>query len=214
MATAMVWGASGGIGRTLVQALVDEGWQVIAVARQADELTTITPHVFDADISSPYEVEVAVCTAGRIVGAVDLWVYSVGDILSAKVEQLAPDTWQRLIDANLTGAFTTTHYSLPLLAENAHLVYVGAITERLRLPGLSAYVAAKSGLEAYAEALRKEERKRRVTVLRPAAVETPFWEKVRMRLPKQALTADDVAKRILTIYGEGEEGIIDLTTTG
>ena len=114
----------------------------------------------------------------------------------------------------MTGAFTTTHYSLPLLAENAHLVYVGAITERLRLPGLSAYVAAKSGLEAYAEALRKEERKRRVTVLRPAAVETPFWEKVRMRLPKQALTADDVAKRILTIYGEGEEGIIDLTTTG
>ena len=71
-------------------------------------------------------------------------------------------------------AFLATHFSMPLLAQNAHLVYLGAVSERLRLPGLSAYAAAKAGLEAYAEALKKEERKRRITVVRPGAVATPF----------------------------------------
>ena len=58
--------------------------------------------------------------------------------------------------ANLSGAYLATHHSLPLLAEDAHLVFLGAVSERLRLPGLSAYAAAKAGLEAFGEALGKE----------------------------------------------------------
>ncbi len=210
MKRAMVWGATGGIGRVTVELLCEAGWEVVVVARHATDLASLTPHVIEADVADPYAVEVAIRQASQMVETVDLWVYSVGDIATAKVADLAPVAWQRLIDANLTGAFLTTHYSLPLLAESAHLFYIGAITERLRLPGFAPYVAAKSGLEAYAEALRKEERKRRITVLRPGAVDTSFWDKLPMRLPANAITPKRVAERILELYNNGASGIVDL----
>ena len=115
------------------------------------------------------------------------------------------------MNANLLGAYLTTHHSLPLLAPDATLIYLGAISERLRLPGLSAYAAAKAGLEAFAEALRKEERKRRVLVVRPGAVDTALWDKVPMRLPKDAAAPQKVARRILQAYEDGTSGILDLT---
>jgi 3-oxoacyl-[acyl-carrier protein] reductase len=209
--TAMVWGAGGGIGRATVETLVEAGWTVVAAVRQAGDLASVTPHIIEADVTAPYAVEVAVNHAAQMVDAVDFWVYSVGDIVTAKVADLAPASWQRIIDANLTGAFLATHYSLPLLTDNAHLLYIGAVTERLRLPGFAPYVAAKSGLEAYAEALRKEERNRRVTVLRPGAVATPFWDKLPMRLPANAMTPHRVAERVLTLYNDGTTGTVDLT---
>lgn len=210
MSTAMVWGATGGIGRAVVQRLVDEGWTVVAATRHVDAQSLPTPHIIEADVASPYEVKVAVQRAGQLVTAVDLWVYCVGDIATVTVDEMTPTKWQRIIDANLTGAFTTTLYSFPLLAPDAHLIYIGALSERLRLPGMSAYAAAKSGLEAFIETLRKEQRRRRITLLRPAAVDTPFWEKVALRLPKQPLTSQNVADRIMTIYQQQEQGMVDL----
>jgi NAD(P)-dependent dehydrogenase (short-subunit alcohol dehydrogenase family) len=114
------------------------------------------------------------------------------------------------LDANLNGAYLAIHYSLPLLAPQAHIFFLGAISERMRLPRLSAYAAAKAGLEAFAEALRKEQRKRRVTVVRPVAVDTPFWDKVPFNLPPHPLQPDDVAQRILAAYHERHKGPLDL----
>ena len=108
------------------------------------------------------------------------------------------EDWQGIIDANLTGAYLSLHYSLDLLAENAHIMFIGAVSERLRLPGLSAYAAAKAGLEAFVEALAKEERKRKVTIIRPGAVNTDFWEKVPFRMPANALPVETVADRSIT----------------
>ena len=141
---------------------------------------------------------------------VDLWIYAAGDITSVKVADMSHDVWQRILSANLTGAYLATHYSLPLLAADAHLVYLGAVAERLRLPGLSAYAASKAGLEAFTEALRKEERKRRVTTVRPSAVDTPLWQKVPFKLPRHALDPATVAERILAAHDEGHTGVLNL----
>ncbi|MCB0064395.1 MAG: SDR family NAD(P)-dependent oxidoreductase [Caldilineaceae bacterium] len=210
MTTAMVWGATGGMGQAIVQQLVKEGWTVVATTRNATAASLPTPHVIEADVTSPYEVKVAVQRVGHLVDSVELWIYCVGEIMTAPVDEMSPARWQRVLDANLTGAFTTTHYSFPLLASDAHLIYIGAVSERLCLPGMSAYAAAKSGLEAFVETLRKEQRRRRVTLLRPGAVDTPFWQNVAMRLPKNALTPQRVAARLMTIYQAQEQGVIDL----
>lgn len=208
--TAMVWGANGGIGRALVAQLCAAGWQVVAVARNTAALDTLTPHVLEADVANDYTVQAAVLQAAQLVDAIDLWVYAAGDIQVARVADQTPGDWRRILDANLTGAYLTTHHSLPLLAADAHLFYIGAMSERLRLPGLAAYAAAKAGLEAYVEALGKEERTRRVTLVRPGAVDTPFWRKTPLRLPKQALTPDVVAEHILLGHAEGRRGVWDL----
>ena len=207
----MIWGAAGGIGRALTEMLRDAGWQVIAVARDASELDAAVDVPIEADISDAFAVQSAVQAASFEVDEVDLWLYAAGDIVSAKVSEIGPGDWRRILDANLSGAYLATHFSLPLLAADAHVFYLGAISERLRLPGLSAYAAAKAGLEAFADALRKEQRGRRVTVVRPGAVATPFWDKVPMRLPKDAATPEKVAGRILQAYVDGQSGTLDLT---
>ncbi len=211
MKTAMIWGASGGIGRALVTTLAEQGWQVVAIARNTADLKSATLLMLEADVSRPHDVERAILAASQEVDQIDLWVYAAGDIASAKVEEMAPVDWQRILDANLTGAFNAAHYSLPLLASDAHLFFVGAVSERMQMPGLSAYAAAKAGLEAFAELLRKEARKRRVTVVRPGAVATPFWEKVPFRMPANAMTPEAVATAILSAYETQHSGKLDLS---
>jgi NAD(P)-dependent dehydrogenase (short-subunit alcohol dehydrogenase family) len=122
---------------------------------------------------------------------------------------MSPQDWRRIMDANLTGAFLATQYSWPMLAQEAHLFYLGAMSDRLRLPGLGAYVASKAGLEAFAEVVRKESR-RKVTVVRPAAVDTPLWQKSPFKLPPSHLSPEQVANRIYQAYQEGTVGNLDL----
>ena len=169
---ALIWGAAGGIGRTLARKLKDEGWQVIGVSRQGDDLDGVADYAFAADVADPFAVQRAVLAAGRRPVRRSLFIYAAGDIVAELAVKMTPDTFRRILDANLLGAYNALHHSLPLLAADAPLVFLGAVSERMRLPGLSAYAAAKAGLEAFAEALRKEERKRRVIVVRPGAVNT------------------------------------------
>ena len=210
MGTAMVWGANGGIGGALVTQLKNNGWTVAAVGRDEESLRDSAALSLQADVADAFSVQRAVQAVAFEMSEVNLWVYAVGDIAAAPVEDLDPATWTRILAANLTGAYLTARYSLPLLAPDAHLVFIGAISERLRLPGLSAYAASKAGLEAFAEALRKEQRRRRVTVVRPAAVATPLWDKVPLRLPKDAPPPAKVAARILAAHLEGHSGLLDL----
>lgn len=210
MKTALIWGANGGIGRAVLAKLQAAKWQVAAVTHHPVDLANPAGPIVDADVTSPYDVQLAVSTIGQELAEVDLFLYTAGDILSQPIAELEPPAWERILGANLSGAYLTTHYSRPLLAPTAHLVYVGAMHERLRLPGLGAYAAAKAGLEAFVEALRKEERQRRVTVVRPAAVDTPFWEKVPLRLPRDAMSPEQVATAILEAYDSGHKGILDL----
>lgn len=207
-ATALVWGA-GGIGGAIVRQLRSRGCAVLIAGRDLDRLADTTPLRFDCDVGDARSVQGAVAGIGEEVARVDLWVYAVGDILSRRVQRLEPDDWNRIIGANLSGAFYATHFSAPLLAKDAHLFYLGAVSERMRLPGLSAYAAAKSGLEAFAEVVRKELR-RDVTVLRPTAVDTAFWDKVPFSLPARHLAPEAVAARVWQAYTEHERGVLDL----
>lgn len=211
MKTAMIWGASGGIGRALLDALTADGWTTIAVSRHPAQLEGVAAHSLEADVTDEFDVKNAVMSASYEVDNVDLWIYAAGDITSAKVGALESSGWERILGANLTGAYLTTHHSLPLLADDAHMFFLGAVSERLRLPGLAAYAAAKAGLEAFVDALRKEERRCKVTIVRPGAVDTLLWEKVPMSVPKDAAPPAKVASRILQAYAEGTKGTLDLT---
>ncbi|MGF1507106.1 MAG: SDR family NAD(P)-dependent oxidoreductase [Chloroflexi bacterium] len=207
---AIVWGASGAIGRAFVNQLAADGWKVLGVSRHPEDLADLTDHRLTADVADPGRVREAVHAAGMTLKSLDLYVYAAGDITSVPVREMEPHDWHRILNANFSGAYLTTHHSLKLLNEGAHVVYIGAVSERLRLPGLSAYGAAKVALEAFADALKKEERKLNVLVVRPGAVDTDFWEKVPMSKPKSALSPEDVAQRTLEAIANGEKGTLDL----
>lgn len=207
---ALIWGAGGGIGSEVVSTLHKMNWDVLAAGRNLEVLEGLSPYLYEADVENSFSVQAAVTSMSQDVEQVSLFIYACGDIVSTPVADLRLQTWQQILDANLTGAFLTTQHSLPLLSPQAHLFYLGAIHERLRLPGLSAYAAAKAGLEAFAEVVRKETR-RKVSVVRPAAVATRFWEKVPFKLPPHHLEAQEVAQRIIQAYQEGNQGLLDLS---
>lgn len=210
MKTAMIWGADGGIGQAVLSRLADEGWTTIAIGRRPHEVLPCSTHALAADVSNTFSVQTAVHAAAMEVDEVDLWIYCIGDIASARTADMDETTWKRIMDANLTGAYQSLHSSLYLLASDAHIFFVGAVNERLRLPGLSAYAAAKAGLEAFVEALGKEERKKKVSILRPGAVRTDFWDKVPFRMPASAVPPEQVAQAILQAYDRGHTGKLDI----
>ena len=206
---AIVWGAAGGIGRALVDKLNTDGWRVIAVTHETANIDAATVSM-EANVGDEFDVQRAVMAAGQESPEIDLFIYAVGDITSEPAGKMAPKTWRRIIESNLDGAYYATHHSLPLLTAAAPLVYIGAVSERMRLPGLSAYAAAKAGLEAFAETIRKEERKRKVIVVRPGAVQTDFWDKVPFKMPASALTPQAVAEKVLAAVRDGHQGNLDL----
>jgi NAD(P)-dependent dehydrogenase (short-subunit alcohol dehydrogenase family) len=210
MKNALIWGASGGIGQAILGKLNSDGWTTIAVARDTSKLSSLVDHVFESPFDDPGRLEQTAYLISQEVDDINFWCYAAGDILRAKVSDMAPQDWQRIMSVNLTNAYYAIHYSLPLLVENAHIVFVGAVSERLKLPGLSAYAASKAGLEAFAAALSKEERKKRITVVRPGAVTTPLWDKVSLRLPAAAASPEKVAEKILEAYHSGHKGQLDL----
>lgn len=207
----MIWGAGGGIGRALVAALAEQDWRIVAVGRDVETLEEADVAISVDNVANAAQVARAIYEAQFEIDTVDLWVYTAGDIVQARIDELAADDWQRIIDANLTGAFTTTSASLVLLAEDASLFFLGAISERLRLPGLSAYASAKAGLEAYVTTLAKEQRKRKVTIVRPGAVDTDFWDKVSLSKPRQIAPPAKIAAKIIEAYEGGYQGTLDLT---
>lgn len=207
---ALIFGATGAIGNAILQKLGEERWTTIAVGRNASSIQKCADFTFDATFEDPIQLEHTAYLISQEQNDIDLWVYAAGDILSKKISNMDPGEWDRILMANLTGAFYSIHYCLPLLNEDAHIFFIGAISERLQLPGLSAYAAAKSGLEAFATSLRKEQRKKRVTVVRPGAVKTSFWDKVPMKLPSDAASPAKVAQKILEAYQQGQQGFLDL----
>jgi len=209
MKTALIWGAGGAIGQAIARQLVKENWQILAAGRHLESFHDLTEYVYNVELGDSFSVHSAITAISQEVSEVNLWVYAAGDIASLRVNEMHPHDWQRIIQANLTGAFLITHFSWPLFSEQTHLFYLGAISERMRLPGLSAYAAAKAGLEAFAEVVRKESR-HKVTVVRPGAVDTPFWNKVPFKLPPYHQTPDDVAARIIQAYAEGHQGWLDI----
>ncbi|MFO7539012.1 MAG: SDR family NAD(P)-dependent oxidoreductase [Chloroflexota bacterium] len=210
MRRALVWGAGGGVGQALTAELAQNGWQVVALGRHLERVSETAYLTVEADVADDYAVRNGIMAAGMEIETADLYLYCVGDIMAQATADMDLRQWQRILNANLTGAFLTAHHSLPLLTPQAALIFLGAVSERLRLPKLAAYAAAKAGLEAFVEALRKEERRRQVMLIRPAAVATSLWDKVPMKQPADAPSPEKVAKRILKAYHEGHTGQLDL----
>lgn len=208
MANAMVWGGEGGIGAALVHALIVDGWEVASIARKTGSSEATV--ALEADVSNLLQVEQAMLEVAQTLDEIELWVYAVGDIAGGRISNLPSADWDRVIGANLTGAYHAIKGSLPLITNDAHIVFIGALPANILNPGLSAYAAAKAGLEAFAAVLAKEEPQKRVTVLRPGPVVTPLWAKIGAKPPRSAVDPAAVAAAIIAAHRSGQSGVLDL----
>ena len=180
--TAVVTGASRGIGLAVAEELMAAGAHVVRLARsladaRSDRRTDIRCDVTDAAALAD--------AAGRVhaeLGAADLLVVNAGTFLLKSLAETAPTEFQEQVASNLTGPFLVLRAFLPPMraAGRGLVVTVGSVADHVTLPGNAAYVAAKHGLRGLHGALARELRGTgvRATLLSPGPVDTDLWDPV------------------------------------
>jgi NAD(P)-dependent dehydrogenase (short-subunit alcohol dehydrogenase family) len=186
----VVTGASTGIGRACVDALVNSGAHVWATVRSdADQATLERDHpgavtVLRLDVTDADAVRAAgeqVSAAGPVNGLVN----NAGVALPAPLEAIPIEVFRRQIEVNLIGQLAVTQVMLPALrkareqGDRARIVMVGSIGGRIAAPMLGAYHASKFGLVGLADTLRAELAPSGIPVIlvEPGAIATPIWER-------------------------------------
>jgi NAD(P)-dependent dehydrogenase (short-subunit alcohol dehydrogenase family) len=210
MPTALIWGASGGIGRALVEQLLAQNWTVYGAARQVDNIPdgVAQRFSFDAGKLSSFQ-EVALLLAHEI-DALDRVIYAAGGIQYTKVLELGQQNWHNMMNINLHGAYYSIEATLPLMRDGGTFVVLGAYPEKITLPRFGAYASAKAALQPMMEILAKEQRKHAFRLMRLPAVNTPFWESLPIKVPEYALSPSTAAERILNALEHEQQVIIDL----
>jgi len=210
MATAFIWGASGGIGSALVKAAKREGMTVYGAARNIDAIPVEADETFSFDASDPNSYrDIALLLADEATEP-DLVIYAAGTMHTSTLEGLSTEEWQSVLDANLHGAYLGVQSLLHLVPKGGHVMVIGAYVEKITLPRFGAYTTAKAALSPMMTIFAKENRKKHFTLVRPPAVATPFWDNVPVSLPDNALQPGEVAERIISHYQSGEDGVLDL----
>lgn len=210
--TALVIGASRGIGGATARALAEAGCWVGMVARGEAELAAaaaeVGGHAIPADVSSPGAVHTLGTYVAELLGdAPDLLVNAAGAFSLAPVADTEPDAFEAILAANLRGPFLVARAFLPpmLRRGSGHLVHVGSVAGRRALAGNGAYAASKFGLRGLHEVLVEELRGTgvRSTLIEPGATDTALWDALNpdtdAALPSRSamLRPEDVAEAIM-----------------
>ena len=210
---ALVSGASSGIGRATVRALVDDGWEVVATARRSDRLEALFEEtgceVFTADLTNDEDVAALAEFAGS--AGLDAVVNVAGGALGVdRIDEADTERWKRMFDINVMATLNLTQACLPLVRRNGggSLVFVTSTAAHGTYPGGGGYAAAKHAERQIATTLRLELAGEpiRVTEIAPGMVKTEEFSLVRLGDARAAedvyagvegpLVASDVAEAI------------------
>jgi NADP-dependent 3-hydroxy acid dehydrogenase YdfG len=201
MPTAMITGASRGLGAAIARALAPTHTLFLAGRPSArlDELAeefgaTTWPVDFEDLDAIPAVVEPIV--------EVDVLVHNAGVAYPGRVSESTVDEWQSTMQVNVIGAFALTLALLPALrTAGGHVVFVNSGSGINASPGLASYSASKFALRGFADSLRNDEPSLRVTSVHPGRIATVMQEGLvayegREYKPEQFLSPETVAKVI------------------
>jgi NAD(P)-dependent dehydrogenase (short-subunit alcohol dehydrogenase family) len=179
--TAVITGASRGIGLAIARALAEEGVRVVGGARNiSDALKEITPHTLAVNLSTPSGAGELVDFALSEVGGIDILINNVGAPNTRTNGFLAIDDegWQDIFDTNLFIAVRATRAALPsIIQRRGSIVNIGSTNGRLPLPVVVDYSAAKAALLSFGKSLAEEFGPRgvRVNTVSAGPVMTDAW---------------------------------------
>ena len=230
--TAVVTGASSGIGRATVERLVAEGWRVLAVARRQERLDQLAAEtgcaVLAVDVTSDDSVDALARRVEELFeGSLNAVVHVAGGALGIESAADADlEKWQRMYEINVLGAVRVTRALLPTVRASGRgdLLFVTSVAAQEAYPGGSGYNAAKAGEHMLAAALRLELNGEPIRVIEvaPGMVRTEEFSLVRLGDQDAAdkvydgvenpLTARDCADVISYALGAPHHVNLDLIT--
>lgn len=183
--TAVVTGASSGIGAATARHLAREGYTVVCAARRADRIEALAAEIGGravvCDVTSPASVA---ALAEAVGPRLDVLVNNAGGAIGlGAVAEADPDQWRRMYDVNVLGLMQVTQALLPALVASGAgtIVNVGSTAGRIAYEGGAGYTAAKHGTKVVTETLRLElfDQPVRVCEVAPGMVRTEEFSLVR-----------------------------------
>ena len=189
--TALIVGASGGIGQAVTRALAEAGVRVALVGRNASRLEAVRASlgttsraavVAPCDVSNRVQVAATVETVLAAMGSIDILVCASGtNVPKRSLRTLDPDDWDQVIAQNLTAAFNVIHFVVPSMRARGKglVIQIGSLAGlRANVLAGAAYSASKFAQGALGVVLGREERGRgiRSTVICAGEVNTSLLE--------------------------------------
>jgi 3-hydroxy acid dehydrogenase/malonic semialdehyde reductase len=205
--TAIVTGASSGIGAATARALAGAGARVAGGARRTDRVAVEI--ALPLDVTDPTSCERFVEQAVEALGGLDILVNAAGLAIGREPFDASTEDDERVVlETNVNGLVRMTRLCLPHLRDGGHIVNLGSVAGRQAYEHGSLYITSKFAVRGFTYALREDllGRPIRITTVDPGLVETEF-SLVRFRGDSeraaavyrgvQALTPDDIAECIL-----------------
>lgn len=172
MPTALITGASGGIGSAIATAL-SETHTLLLAGRPSDRLDAVAERLgattFPLDLTSSDEIE-ASC---EIVDELDVLVHNAGVSIPGHVAESNVDEWRATFAVNVFGVVELTLALLPALRRaGGQVVFINSGAGRAVSPAMASYSASKFAVRAFADSLREDEPGLRVTTIYPGRTDT------------------------------------------
>jgi 3-oxoacyl-[acyl-carrier protein] reductase len=214
--TALVTGATGGLGGAIARSLHAQGATVAISGTRREVLETLAAelgdrtHVLPCDLAAKDEVEALVPEAEKAMGQLDILVANAGITRDNLFVQLRDEDWEQVIDVNLTATFRLARAAVRGMMRRRYgrVIGITSVVGVTGNPGQSNYAATKAGMIGMMKSIAAEYAKRGVTAncVAPGFVATPMTDKLNekqreailSRVPAGRLgTPDDVAAAVV-----------------
>lgn len=219
--TAIVTGASSGIGLSITRMLFDAGCKVAVVGRDAGRLAPAvegTPSdrhlVCECDVRDDAAVRAMVASVEQAWKRVDILINSAGLFKTAPIAETTNELWDDMWQTNVNGTFYPTRAVVPGMVERGKgtIVMISSIAAHRNYSGNVAYGASKYAVTGLARALSTEVRRKGVRVVNVMAgpVDTPIWDGMDTPMERtDMLTADDVARATISAMSVSETQVME-----
>jgi NAD(P)-dependent dehydrogenase (short-subunit alcohol dehydrogenase family) len=197
--SALVTGASTGIGRATALRLDADGWRVFAGVRREEDAESLraegsarlTPVMLDVTDAGAIAAAAELLEAELGSAGLNGLVNNAGVAVPSPLETIPIEDFRRQVEVNLTGQVAVTQAMLPLIrSARGRIVFISSIGGRIAFPLTGAYHAAKWGIEAAGDVFRQELRPWgiSVSIVEPGSIDTPIWDRGEQ-------TADEIGAR-------------------
>jgi len=215
--TAIVTGATKGIGRAIAKSLIDAGASVAITARHQDEVTKAVTELnrrsrgmakgFVCDVRDYNEVK----SLFADVGAIDILINNAGVGIFSSVESMSVEDFRTVLETNVFGVFYCCHEAIPLMKQRGggHIINISSLAGANAHPKMAAYNASKFGLNGFSEALMQEVRHDNIKVsyIMPGSVNTEFGGDEMSDQKSWQLQPDDVAEVVMNLLSQASRAL-------
>jgi 3-oxoacyl-[acyl-carrier protein] reductase len=184
--TALVTGATGGIGAMIAKALHGAGASMALSGTRAEALENLKTElgnrttVLACNLSDPVEVEKLVPAAEAAMGSLDILVNNAGITRDGLAMRMKDDDWQQVLDVNLTASFRLCRAAMRGMMKKrwGRIINITSVVGVTGNPGQANYVASKAGLIGLTKSLAQELASRNITVncVAPGFIATPMTD--------------------------------------